>query len=168
MLFAGGFPRTGAPVARAAAQRAIYFVQRELEEIAAADAPAIILCDRGTVDGLAYWPGPGDFWQSVGTTREQEFGRYDMVIHLRTPAAAGGYNQQNPLRTESAIEAAAIDRRIEDAWAGHPHRVIVNNSSDFLEKASRAVDLIHDELPDCCRHHPAATSRVRAAVAANH
>src|SRR5512139_62310 len=97
IVFGGGFPRVDEPVARAAAQRAIFWVQRELEVIGDTRNPAIVLCDRGTVDGAAYWPGTmDDFWVSLGTTREQELGRYDVVIHLRTPEQAQGYNHRNP------------------------------------------------------------------------
>jgi len=58
ILFAGGFPRGGGPEHARAAQRAIYHVQHELEILALTHAPALVLCDRGTVDGAAYWPGP--------------------------------------------------------------------------------------------------------------
>ena len=61
IVFGGGFPRDGRLEFRRAAQRAIFYVQRELEEAADADNPALVLCDRGTVDGGAYWPGPADF-----------------------------------------------------------------------------------------------------------
>ena len=99
ILFGGGFPRSDALAAKRSAQRAIYHVQRELEEAADADGdPAIVLCDRGTVDGCAYWPGPDDFWASVGTTRQAELTRYDAVIHLRTPDLTSGYDHSNPLR----------------------------------------------------------------------
>src|ERR1041385_7974553 len=67
ILFGGGFPRGPAVTQRKAAQRAIFYVQRELESVWAAEDAAIVLCDRGTVDGAAYWPGPEDFWSSVGT-----------------------------------------------------------------------------------------------------
>src|SRR5690349_6881977 len=63
IVFGGGFPRATQIGARKAAQRAIFHVQRELEEAAAAvDNAAIILCDRGTIDGAAYWPGPDDYF----------------------------------------------------------------------------------------------------------
>jgi predicted ATPase len=153
VVFGGGFPRPRAGDGLKAAQRAIFYVQRELEAVAAAENVAIILCDRGTVDGLAYWPGPEGFWSAVGTTSGEQFARYDTVIHLRTPSAADGYNHANALRTETAAEAAAIDSRILNAWDGHPHRVVVENTSDFLEKAARVVDLIRAELPTCCRTH---------------
>lgn len=153
IVFGGGFPRAAGDEGRKAAQRAIFFVQRELEAAAEADNVAILLCDRGTVDGLAYWPGPEEFWPGVGTTRDVQFARYQAVIHLRTPSAAGGYNHTNRLRLESAVEASALDDRILHAWHGHPHRMVVESTPDFLAKAARVIELIRAELPLCCRAH---------------
>ncbi len=153
ILFAGGFPRGGVDEVRRAVQRAIFYVQRELESVGDIDNAAIVLCDRGTIDSAAYWPGPGDFFQSVGTTIDEQLWRYDAVVHLRTPTADGGYNQSNPLRIESAVDAAAIDARIAEAWAGHPHRFVVDPASDFIVKATQALDILRAELPPCCRAH---------------
>jgi len=150
LLFSGGFPRTGLTAQRAATQRAIYHVQRELERIGELDQPAILLCDRGTVDGAAYWPGPGSLFEAVGTTRELEVQRYDVVVHLRTPPAPE-YNHDNPWRYETALEAAVIDARIAEAWQGHPRCLVVDNHVDFLVKAQRALALLRAELPECCR-----------------
>lgn len=102
LVFGGGFPRLPDDAARRAAQRAIFYVQRELEAAADSQNPAVVLCDRGTVDGSAYWPGPDTLWSSVGSTHAEQFARYDAVIHLRTPTADHGYDQSNPLRTESS------------------------------------------------------------------
>ena len=154
IVFGGGFPRWKEIGARKAAQRAIFHVQRELEAAAAAvDNAAIILCDRGTVDGAAYWPGPDSYFGSLGTTLDNELHRYDAVIHLRTPSVGRGYNHQNPLRTESAIEAAQVDLRILQIWETHPHRYIVEATPDFLRKAGEVLTLLRAELPACCRHH---------------
>jgi predicted ATPase len=156
MLFGGGFPRLPALGARKAAQRAIFRVQREMEtaHLAAEDA-ATFLCDRGTLDGLAYWPGPPDeMLASLATTREAEFSEYAAVIHLRTPLAGEGYNRSNALRIESAEQAAAIDARILDAWAGHPRRVLVESTPDFLAKATSAIAALKKELPMCCQRIP--------------
>ncbi len=153
IVFGGGFPRGESRDLRQASQRAIFYVQRELEAAAEAARPAIVLCDRGTVDGSAYWPGPADLWSEVGTTLEAQLRRYHAVIHLRTPALESGYNHENPLRIESAREAAAIDSRIAHAWEGHPRRFIVDAADDFLTKASRALDLLRSEMPTCCRTH---------------
>lgn len=154
VVFGGGFPREDDPVCRRAAQRAIFHVQRELEITGDSYHPAIVLCDRGTVDGLAYWPGSAEeFWSSLGTTLNGELGRYDAVIHLRTPAVEHGYNHQNPLRTESPARAAEIDARIALAWASHSRRFIVESSSDFLDKAARALQVLRGEVPECCQRH---------------
>jgi len=162
VVFGGGFPREDDPACRRAAQRAIFYVQRELEVTGDNHDPAIVLCDRGTVDGLAYWPGPPDeFWSSIHTTLEVELARYHAVIHLRTPAAERGYNHQNPLRTESAAAAADIDSRILQAWERHPRRFVVESAAEFLDKAARALEILRGELPDCCKRHVVPTVRDR-------
>jgi hypothetical protein len=154
ILFGGGFPRGDDIGTKRAAQRAIFYVQRELERGADdGDKPAIVLCDRGTVDGSAYWTGAGELWPEVGTTREDELRRYDAVLHLRTPGEGAGYDRSNPVRIESAVEASALDDRILAAWEGHPRRFVVESKIDFLQKAHRAVEILRGELPPCCRQH---------------
>ncbi len=151
IVFGGGFPRDDRATVLRAAQRAIYCVQRELEASTEGSNAAIVLCDRGTVDGVAYWPGPEDLWSSVGTTLDAELSRYDAVIHLRTPSV--GYNQDNPLRIESAAQALKVDERIAAAWAAHPRRFVVDAAPDFLEKARVALKVLREQLPACCRRH---------------
>jgi predicted ATPase len=152
VVFGGGFPRELDLEARRAAQRAIFYVQRELEAAAQATNPAIVLCDRGTVDGVAYWPGPDDLWSEVGTTLDEQLARYAAVLHLRTPDEAG-YDHSNPLRVETALEARAIDERIAAAWQRHPRRFEIPSTPDFVGKAARAVELLRAELPRCCFQH---------------
>jgi predicted ATPase len=154
VVFGGGFPRGESAALRRAGQRAIFHVQIELERTAEADPLAVVLCDRGTIDGSAYWPGPGELWADVGTTLSEQIARYHAVIHLHTPTRSGGYNLQNPLRVESAEEAARIDERIWTLWSGHPRRFVVEPTEDFPEKALRAVEILRDEVPPCCRAHP--------------
>jgi predicted ATPase len=152
IVFGGGFPRGESIAVKQAAQRAIFHIQRELEA-AGDDGPAIVLCDRGTVDGAAYWTGGGELWSAVGTTLEEELRRYDAVIHLRTPDANNGYNHRNPLRIESVETAAALDAKILALWESHPHRYVVEVSPDFLAKARQALELLRIQLPECCRGH---------------
>ena len=153
IVFAGRFPRSERPPLRQAAQRAIYHVQRELEAVADTENPAVVLCDRGTVDCAAYWAGDGDLFSAVGTTRAIELARYDAVIHLRTPTSPHAYNRENPLRIESMEEAAAIDARIALEWSAHSRVLVVDPTEDFLHKAARALALLRREVPECCRHH---------------
>ncbi len=153
IVFGGGFPREPGVAVQRAAQRAIFFVQRELESAADASDAAIVLCDRGTVDGVAYWPGPDDLWSSVGTSLDEQLGRYHAVIHLRTPALDQGYDHTNPLRTESAAQALAIDALIAAAWSTHPRRYTIEPQPEFLEKARRTLAVLRGLIPECCQAH---------------
>jgi predicted ATPase len=155
IIFGGGFPRREVPGVRCAAQRAIYHVQIELEAATEADGAGVMLCDRGAIDGSAYWAGPGDFFEAVGTTRSETLKRYDAVIHLRVPDEQHGYGHQNSLRVESALEARRIDDRILSAWDGHPHRYVVDADKEFIEKAAHTLEILRQELPECCRGHTA-------------
>jgi hypothetical protein len=153
IVFGGRFPRSDRPPLRQAAQRAIYHIQRELETIADTGNAAVVLCDRGTVDCAAYWLGGGDLYSSVGTTRAAELERYHAVIHLRTPTSENAYDRRNPLRIETLEQAAAIDAAIAAEWSAHPRLFIVEPTEDFLNKAARALALLRDQVPPCCRHH---------------
>jgi hypothetical protein len=92
--------------------------------------------------------------ERVQVQRERELARYQAVIHLRSPSLERGYNHRNPVRTETAPEAALVDERIAEVWDGHPRRYFIESTDDFLEKARLAVEHIRRELPDCCRTHP--------------
>lgn len=153
IIFGGGFWRLATDPARMAAQRAIFHVQREMEQLVLDEGNwALGLCDRGTLDGLAYWPGVEDmFWSQVGSGKATELNRYQTVIHLRTPSATMGYNHQNALRLESAEEALGIDGRIEKIWSQHPRYLQIPSSDDFLEKARAAIQAIEELVPECCR-----------------
>lgn len=157
ILYGGGFPRRTTLEAKRAAQRAIFAVQTELERMVLREGNyAVVLCDRGTLDGLAYWPEALDtFYREVGSPRENELKKYSTVIHLRTPTK--GYNHSNPLRTETPEEAHAIDERIVTAWDGHPNRVFINSTDAFFEKLTRAIECVRHELPECCRHPKTST-----------
>lgn len=152
IIFGGGFWRKDSLPAKQAAQRAIYHVQRELERLVEDEhEAAVALCDRGTVDGYAYWPDNHEsYWQAIGIDHKNEMMRYHAVIHLRPPSSENGYNHRNYLRIESADEAARIDARIEKAWEGHPRRFFVDSTLMFVEKVSQSIKIIEGLLPDEC------------------
>ncbi len=139
LLFSGGFPRCTEEAGILAAQHAIYHVQRNLEDVQSSLYPErILLCDRGTVDGGAYWPGdPEEFFATLGTTLEHELGRYDGVIFFESAAVGGmGIEGGNPMRKESIEQAAALDAKLHSLWARHPRFILVRHHSSFLMKIS--------------------------------
>lgn len=152
ILFGGGFLREDTLVAKKSAQKLIYQIQKELELIVADEKCAgLILCDRGSIDGLAYWPDKEElFWETVGSDLRTEMAVYEKVIHLRTPDLSQGYNKQNPIRLESNLEAKKIDERLLEIWSGHPNRIIIESTDNFMEKLSQAFQEIKKEVPTCC------------------
>lgn len=143
ILYKGGFPRVPSFEGVYHAQRAIYSVQREVEDLRCKLYPeALIVCDRGTLDALAYWPdGAEPFFNMVGSTIEKEVSRYDWVIHLDT-ATEPDYDATNEIRTESFQEALALNEKIKKSWAVHPQRIVINSQQDFLSKMRRATLVI--------------------------
>lgn len=154
IVFGGGFPRANSPKSQRAAQRAIFHVQRSIETIALENRQsAVVLCDRGTIDGLAYWPGSRQsFSEEFGIDIERELNRYSAVVHVEVPALAWGY-EKSRVRRESVSQAREIDRRIARAWSGHPRIMKVSAQAGFLDKLAYAIELLRGELPPCCQTH---------------
>lgn len=152
ILWKGGFPRPASTSARRGTQRAIVRLQIELQRMAIEDGTAsMILCDRGTLDGLAYWPGePAEYFDDLGTTHDRELARYATVIHMQPPSRRHG-DQSTALRIETPEEAAVLDERIVLAWANHPRRFIIESDPDFFGKLQRTLELLRAEIPSCCR-----------------
>jgi predicted ATPase len=147
ILFGGGFPRVNNPDAMKAAQAAIFHVQRNLEDVQSAAFPdRILLCDRGTVDGAAYWPGGQDgFFRMAGTTLDAELQRYDAVVFFET-AAAGGLSIEggNPTRIEGLEQASNLDRALQEIWRHHPRFYLVPHSGSFLRKITAGLAILEN------------------------
>jgi len=110
--------------------------------------PAVLICDRGAMDVAAFLTP--EMWQAVldeHQTREIDLrdGRYDAVIHVTTAAqgAEEFYSlDNNPARTETPEQAREADRRILQAWTGHPHLRVVGNDQDFESKIQEIVSTV--------------------------
>lgn len=157
ILYRGGFPRFKDPTGQVHAQTAIYYTQRELEELIRSESgKALLVCDRGSLDSIAYWPeDETHFFTTMHSSRDREWARYDWVIHLDT-AAVDYYDTTNPIRTETYQEAQELNERVKKAWDGHPRRVIITQNKDFLSKMTTALAVIraimaHQGLPDVQR-----------------
>lgn len=149
LLFGGGFPRDEAPAARVAAQRAIFHVQRNLEDVQTTLYPQrVLLCDRGTVDGAAYWPGPPeDYFTQMGTTLAEELARYHAVLFFES-AAVGGLSVEggNPMRTEGLQQAVALDARLRAIWQQHPRFKLVPHHVSFMKKLTRGLEVLQQQV----------------------
>jgi len=143
ILFKGGFPRKLTTESKIYSQRAIYFIQKELEELVGHESKKhILVCDRGALDGVAYWPySEANFFENLGIHRTQELSRYQWVMHLDT-APADQYDESNPVRLESFSEATAINSKIKEAWRDHPQRIIIGENQDFFQKITLAIGVI--------------------------
>jgi predicted ATPase len=134
-------------------QQTVMDVQLSIEDglervLKARGKPAVLLCDRGLMDSAAYMAP--DKWQKVLTTRHVQINdlrdnRYNAVFHLVT--AAQGAEQfytleNNAARTETPEMARIVDKKTQEAWVGHPHLYVFDNSSDFEGKLQRLVDTI--------------------------
>jgi predicted ATPase len=152
ILFRGGFWREDSRNGREVAQRAIFHIQKEMEHFVSLEQKyALAICDRGTLDGLAYWPkSQKSFFDELQLSRKKELLNYSAVIHLRTPSKEKGYNHQNPVRIETVTEAQEMDARIEKAWEGHPRRYFIDSTESFMEKAEKAFHILRQEIPSCC------------------
>lgn len=140
ILFQGGFWRVQSQSGRNAGQRAIYHVQMEMENLVRDEKVwSLGLCDRGTLDGLAYWQGSEkEFFSNLNSDKSTEIKKYEGVIHLVCPDITNGYNYQNPLRRESPQLAKEIDGRIQSIWSSHPNYIRIESSADFLDKVTLA------------------------------
>jgi predicted ATPase len=145
LLYRGGLPRAQSAASMAHVQRAIYYLQRELEGLAQDEHPVkTIVCDRGSLDGLAYWPTTAvSFFESVGSTEPKEISRYHWVLHLDT-ATHDSYETTNPLRIENYDEAWKLNQMIKTAWSRHPRQLIVPPRSDFISKMALCLQLIRN------------------------
>ncbi len=144
-LFAGGFPRVADPVAVRAEQKAIYEVQCALEDIQAVTFPdRVLLCDRGTIDGAAYWPdGTEQFFEHMGSSHATELARYDAVIFFETAAVGGvAIEGGNRYRVESNEVAVQLDRRLRTLWAPHPRFHLVPHHPSFLRKITVGLSIM--------------------------
>ena len=114
--------------------------------------PTMIICDRGAMDISAYMEPQlwNDITTAVGiSTTDLRDHRYDAVLHL--VSAADGAEKyyttaNNKQRTEGLEMAREVDKRVINAWTGHPHLRVINNHEDFNNKLHRVLKEISSVL----------------------
>jgi predicted ATPase len=145
MLFGHGLDRETGNADGKLLQQSIYKMQISLEGIFRDFyADRLLICDRGTLDGLAYWPdGEQSFLDSVGTTFEAELARYGAVIFFQTAAVHGeDVKSNNPYRTEDSRTAVALDEKLRQVWSRHPHFHFIPTELSFMAKINHGLKTI--------------------------
>ena len=111
----------------------------------------LIVCDRGTMDNMAYMDEKetAEVLEYIRKDKEALLDSYDAVFHLVT--AANGAEEfyttaNNSARIETPTEAIALDNKLISAWGCHPHFYIIDNSTGFDEKINRLLEKISDFL----------------------
>lgn len=150
ILFRGGLPRSEDLEVIKCTQETIFNLQSSLEKIQATLCPnKLLVCDRGTVDGFAYWPGDdhNEFFKSMGTTLENELNRYDAVIFFETAAAHGNdISSNNPVRNETKQQAIDIDKKLHNIWSKHPNFNYIASSESFVQKIMFGIMTINNVI----------------------
>jgi len=104
----------------------------------------LIVCDRGILDCKAYMTNL-EFKQGAKRLNTNETAlrdNYDAVFHLVTAAdGASEYysHENNAARYETKEEALEKDKRVLNAWMGHPHLRVIDNSTNFETKMKRLL-----------------------------
>jgi CYTH domain-containing protein/predicted ATPase len=111
------------------------------------DEKCVILLDRAEMDAMAYM-GRESFarlMKEVDQSVEEIRDSYDAVVHMVTAAdgAEEAYSHENnPARYETPEKAVENDRKVQNAWVGHPKLKIIDNSTDFENKLKRTNQVI--------------------------
>ncbi|WP_286235569.1 AAA family ATPase [Thalassotalea sediminis] len=149
MMFSGGIDRAKNDTVLRTQQVAIFNLQKHLEDIQRATYPeCVVLCDRGSLDGLAYWPdSKEDFFKTMGSSIEEEFARYDAVIFFETAAKSGeSIRSNNPIRNESDKAAIELDTKLQAIWSQHPNFNLVGSSESFIRKVLFGIMTIENVI----------------------
>lgn len=160
ILWKGGFPRPNVPAInwpheyRRLLQKAVLDLQQSIEEasqlIAQQAKKTILICDRGVIDGAAYWPeGLEAYLKHFNLCLHTIQAQYDAVVHLESLATAlpelfGTMN--NPHRYESLAEAQARERATRQAWQNHPLRLFIHGNQPLDAKVTQVLTLIRSFL----------------------
>jgi CYTH domain-containing protein/predicted ATPase len=111
----------------------------------------LIVCDRGAIDNRAYMNDEefAEVLREVGKTERDLLLGYDAVFHL--VSAAKGAEEfytfaNNAARYESVSQAVVMDDRLIEAWKGHPHHCVIDNSVELREKLKNLIAAIRDFL----------------------
>ena len=157
LVLGSGFPPPGHERIRCpmdewiqAFQGTILSIQQEIEATFERLAPAcgarLIVCDRGVLDGAAYWPGGREsFLRHFGKSLDECFARYRAVLHLQSLAESHPHlygTEGNLTRYECTADALRVEQAVRAAWEGHPGLTIIPAEVDPQVKIDRVLQCV--------------------------
>jgi predicted ATPase len=131
-------------------QCAVYHTQLALEDLATSEArlenKEMIVCDRGTIDAVAYHPeGMAGFTDQFGTTMTAMHIRYNLVIFLESlavgqPELFGRVGNEH--RYETLEHAQHVNQLTFDAWKLRSNFHFISSRLSLEEKTEQVHQLI--------------------------
>lgn len=108
----------------------------------------LLICDRGIMDNKAYCSEEAFNYAMKKARLDPVTARDSYVAVLHMVTAADGAEEfytckNNEARTEDLEKARILDKKLKEAWSGHPHlRIIDNSSASFDAKIKKLIDEI--------------------------
>ncbi len=161
LLLGSGFPPPGHASIHGspeewveAFQGAILSIQQEMEasfeRLARNCRVRLIVCDRGVLDGAAYWPaGRESFLHYFGQSLDACFARYRSVLHLQSLAESHPHlygPEGNASRYEGVTDALRVEQAVRAAWEGHPGLILIPAEIEPRSKIARVLESIETLL----------------------
>lgn len=116
----------------------------------------VILYDRGILDNKAYFDNHNDFNYVLKAIEKNEINildSYDIVIDLLSLASCNPdkYNtSSNNARTETLNQAAQLDEKTSNVWAGHNNLCIFNSNISIDDEFKLIIDKIENLINKTC------------------
>ncbi|MDD5501723.1 MAG: ROK family protein, partial [Candidatus Omnitrophica bacterium] len=130
-------------------QRLIFVLKYLLEvETSLLHPNKVVLCERGTLDGLAWWPGEvEDFTREFGGVKG-ELSRYKYVIFIQSIASVDVSKRELKKRYENVERAKEIDVHLESIWRAHEgfHKILHTSWDEKVSKLREILAQTHKSI----------------------
>ena len=120
-------------------QKALFYFQRELEELVCSNAEKkLVVCDGSALDVLNSWPDSIEsFFDEVRSTLKKELDRYDWVLQISS------INEENETHDNQLLDQ-------KNFWIQHPRYLSITKDKEFnlcAKKISNILSQIIRKVP---------------------
>jgi len=144
LLLEGGHPTPQNEEQQIMFQRTIALLQNQIEETYRLQnkSSAIMVIDRGTLDGYGFWSGDkSSYLKAVGFDEAKELNAYDWIIFFEIPDQAN-YGGNNPNRFHNHAQSVLIGEKLKEIWSSHPRFLVIPSFPNFQTKVDLAVKVV--------------------------